>query len=204
MGTAKSGVSRSSVSWSCRSAARPIVRASVAAAGVEGALIWDANLGFGPCAAQEFRLVDDRDAERLGLLELRPRVRPDDQGRGFLRDAVGYVSPRRLDQLGRLGAGQRRQGAGHHVRLSGQRSLPLGGGRLGEVEAQLLQALQQLAVPRLIEEPGYRLRDRRPNPADLADLLEIGRAHRLNSSHSQISYAVFCLKKKKKKIDIVS
>src|SRR2546430_10366749 len=27
---------------------------------------------------------------------------------------------------------------------------------------------------------------------------EIGRAHGLNSSHSQISYAVFCLKKKKK------
>src|SRR3990167_10903600 len=27
---------------------------------------------------------------------------------------------------------------------------------------------------------------------------EIGRAHVLNSSHSQISYAVFCLKKKKK------
>src|SRR2546430_6842829 len=26
---------------------------------------------------------------------------------------------------------------------------------------------------------------------------QIGRAHRLNSSHSQISYAVFCLKKKK-------
>src|SRR5688572_31853610 len=29
-------------------------------------------------------------------------------------------------------------------------------------------------------------------------LHEIGRAQRLNSSHSQISYAVFCLKKKKK------
>src|SRR5438034_11531005 len=28
---------------------------------------------------------------------------------------------------------------------------------------------------------------------------EIGRAHRLNSSHTVISYAVFCLKKKKKK-----
>src|SRR3712207_7090342 len=27
--------------------------------------------------------------------------------------------------------------------------------------------------------------------------LEIGRAHRLNSSHANISYAVFCLKKKK-------
>src|SRR3712207_8480904 len=28
---------------------------------------------------------------------------------------------------------------------------------------------------------------------------EIGRAHRLNSSHANISYAVFCLKKKTKK-----
>src|SRR2546430_4352421 len=28
---------------------------------------------------------------------------------------------------------------------------------------------------------------------------QIGRAHGLNSSHSQISYAVFCLKKKNKK-----
>src|SRR3712207_7200250 len=32
-----------------------------------------------------------------------------------------------------------------------------------------------------------------PQPA----LLEIGRAHVLNSSHANISYAVFCLKKKK-------
>src|SRR5688572_31558531 len=30
------------------------------------------------------------------------------------------------------------------------------------------------------------------------EVKEIGRAQRLNSSHSQISYAVFCLKKKKK------
>src|SRR5688572_20036168 len=35
----------------------------------------------------------------------------------------------------------------------------------------------------------YPLRDR-----------QIGRAHGLNSSHSQISYAVFCLKKKKKRL----
>src|SRR3989449_6236460 len=88
MGTVKSGVSRSSVSWSCRSATRPIVRASVAAAGVEGALIWDANLGFGACAAQEFRLVDDRDAERLGLLELGPRDRKSTR----LNSSHGYIS----------------------------------------------------------------------------------------------------------------
>src|SRR5882724_6181739 len=101
MGTVKSGASRSRLSWSCRRAVRPIVRASVAAPGAGGTLIWDANLGFGPCAAQEFRLVDDRDAERFGLLELRPRVRADDEGRGFFGDAVGDVPARRLDQLGR-------------------------------------------------------------------------------------------------------
>src|SRR6266481_7974700 len=184
MGTVKSGVSRISVSWSCRSAARPIVRASVAAAGVEGALIWDANLGFGPCAAQEFRLVDDRDAERLGLLELRPRVRAYDEGRGFFGDAVGYVPARRLDQLGRLRPGERRQGAGHHVRLSGQRPLPLGGGRLGDVEPRLVQALQQLAVPGLVEEPRHGLRDRRPDPADLAALLDRGVAKRLHRAET--------------------
>src|SRR3712207_8508994 len=40
----------------------------------------------------------------------------------------------------------------------------------------------------------------RPHVADVADqpvLRQIGRAHGLNSSHANISYAVFCLKKKK-------
>src|SRR2546430_5670898 len=41
----------------------------------------------------------------------------------------------------------------------------------------------------------------RLSPADLRRGLESDRkSTRLNSSHSQISYAVFCLKKKKKKI----
>src|SRR5688572_31556848 len=47
-------------------------------------------------------------------------------------------------------------------------------------------------------ERGRRLRPRgpgRPLPADRRDR----KSTRLNSSHSQISYAVFCLKKKKKK-----
>src|SRR5688572_32585687 len=39
---------------------------------------------------------------------------------------------------------------------------------------------------------------RRPDANFLHAFVEIGRAH-VNSSHSQISYAVFCLKKKKKK-----
>src|SRR5688572_32696579 len=43
-----------------------------------------------------------------------------------------------------------------------------------------------------------------PSPQDLAVLGVVGsdldrKSTRLNSSHSQISYAVFCLKKKKKK-----
>src|SRR5439155_194042 len=182
MGTARSGVSRSRLSWSCCSAARPIVRASVAAAVGRGALIWDANLGFGPCAAQEFRLVDDRDAERFGLLELRPRVRTDDEGGGFLRYAVGDVPARRLDQLGRLRAGERRQGARDHVGLSRERALRLGRGRLAEVEPELLQAVEQLAVLGLVEKPRYRLCDRRPDPADLADLLDRGVAERLHGA----------------------
>src|SRR2546421_8895891 len=33
-------------------------------------------------------------------------------------------------------------------------------------------------------------------PLERPDRLQIGRAQRLNSSHDQISYAVFCLKKK--------
>src|SRR2546430_12643357 len=35
------------------------------------------------------------------------------------------------------------------------------------------------------------------NEAATVEAAQIGRAQRLNSSHSQISYAVFCLKKKK-------
>src|SRR2546426_11242361 len=99
MGTVRSGASRSRLSWSCRRAVRPIVRASVAAA-EGGARIWDANLGFGACAAQEFRLVDDRDAERLGLLELGPRVGAHDEGGGLLRDAV-------RDEIGRASCRER-------------------------------------------------------------------------------------------------
>src|SRR5688572_31477832 len=49
------------------------------------------------------------------------------------------------------------------------------------------QRIQSIARVRLLGEPGRRVvyRDRKST--------------RLNSSHSQISYAVFCLKKKKKK-----
>src|SRR2546428_4858337 len=42
-----------------------------------------------------------------------------------------------------------------------------------------------------------------PRPGERVDHPhhEIGRATRLNSSHDQISYAVFCLKKKKHRLD---
>src|SRR2546430_12897896 len=50
-------------------------------------------------------------------------------------------------------------------------------------------------------EPPKRAEDReRPNPNACTGLAEQDRkSTRLNSSHSQISYAVFCLKKKNKK-----
>src|SRR2546430_9578714 len=62
----------------------------------------------------------------------------------------------------------------------------LGGGPLLRVQLGLLLLAQRLK-PRL----GF-----------LLHLLEEGdrKSTRLNSSHSQISYAVFCLKKKKKKL----
>src|SRR2546430_9032808 len=46
---------------------------------------------------------------------------------------------------------------------------------------------------------GRAARQRPPRPSD-ADR----KSTRLNSSHSQISYAVFCLKKKKNKISLVT
>src|SRR5438128_8111468 len=44
--------------------------------------------------------------------------------------------------------------------------------------------------------PGRRVRERRGEPVPERDR----KSTRLNSSHGSISYAVFCLKKKKKKI----
>src|SRR3712207_8554853 len=63
-------------------------------------------------------------------------------------------------------------------------------GAHAEVGERLAQALQQRLVDRLLHE------ESRTRRAGLAG--EIGRAHVLNSSHANISYAVFCLKKKKK------
>src|SRR5256886_13331851 len=44
---------------------------------------------------------------------------------------------------------------------------------------------------------------RPPNARALAEWVQDRKSTRLNSSHSQISYAVFCLKKKKDKTDLV-
>src|ERR1051325_11194674 len=105
-GVAASVASRSRLRWSCCRAPRPMVRPSVAALGWAGALIWDGNLGFGGGAAQESPLVDARNPERLGLVELRAGVGAHHQRRRLLRDAVGDVAAGRCDQLGRPGAGE--------------------------------------------------------------------------------------------------
>src|SRR5688572_31752150 len=59
-------------------------------------------------------------------------------------------------------------------------------------------------VPRLLHRPQHQRRDRpllRGAAHAVDQLLEVldRKSTRLNSSHSQISYAVFCLKKKKKR-----
>src|SRR4029077_4402738 len=135
MGTAASAASRSRLRWSCCRAPRPMVRPSVAAVGWTGALIWDANLGFGAGAAQEFRLVDERDAERFGLVALGAGVGAHHQRRRLLRDAVGHVAPGRLDQLARPGAGEGGERPRHDVRLAGEGAFGLRRGRLLEVES---------------------------------------------------------------------
>src|SRR3989442_14081003 len=99
--TAWSAASRSRLCRSWRSAPRPIVSPSG-----EGACIRDANLGVPARATQEFALVDDADAERARLLELRAGLRPRDQRRGLPREAVGDVPAGALDQLLRLRARQ--------------------------------------------------------------------------------------------------
>src|SRR5438309_7472668 len=77
-----------------------------------------------------------------------------------------------------------------------------------ERQADILQAVLQLEPGRLVALFGDQLAvvlvDRRAEqPADLRELRQADRdrkSTRLNSSHSSISYAVFCLKKKKTKL----
>src|SRR6266478_8241870 len=59
-----------------------------------------------------------------------------------------------------------------------------------------LPILRELELP---EPPLLRVGERAPLVAEHLRLEQDRKSTRLNSSHSQISYAVFCLKKKKKK-----
>src|SRR2546427_6215129 len=73
------------------------------------------------------------------------------------------------------------------------------GGQYGDVVVVLEQLPQ---AGRAV--PGERVFDvdRAPQAIHVARRVRDRKSTRLNSSHSQISYAVFCLKKKKKKVII--
>src|SRR5438067_9947363 len=58
--------------------------------------------------------------------------------------------------------------------------------------------LRHRRLPRARDARDLPHRDRRPPPAPPRALREDRKSTRLNSSHVSISYAVFCLKKKKK------
>src|SRR3989475_4149397 len=65
-----------------------------------------------------------------------------------------------------------------------------------------LAALLEVRIPRAGREQLREGRDRGQGVVQLVgDAGQDRKSTRLNSSHSQISYAVFCLKKKKKTID---
>src|SRR6266581_2854436 len=110
-----SGVRESRLARSWRSPLRPM--ASPFPAVVE-ALMTDANLLLFARAAQQFRLVDDRDAEGAGLLQFGPGVRPHHHRRRFLGNVVGHVAAGGFDELERLGPGQRGEGARDDERLA--------------------------------------------------------------------------------------
>src|SRR6266567_3451506 len=112
MAMALPGARVSRLWWSWRRTPRPRATAS---SWVAGTVIWDANLLPGPRAAQQFGLVDHRNAERLRLFELRAGVGARHHGGRFLGDGVGDVPARSLDQLARGLAGESRQGAGDDV-----------------------------------------------------------------------------------------
>src|SRR3989442_10777157 len=104
--------------WSCRSAPRPMARPSLPASRWTGAVMAVAKLRLFGHAAQQFRLVDDRDAERPGLFHLGAGVHTSDHGGRLFRDAVGHVPSRLLDALGRLGAREGRERSRDHVGLT--------------------------------------------------------------------------------------
>src|SRR5690348_14274770 len=99
-----SGALARRLAWSWRRAPRPMARPLEP---VESALIWDANLPLFLRAAQQFRFIDDRHAERLRALQLRSRVRAHHHRGGFPGDAVRHVAARLLDHLRRSRPGER-------------------------------------------------------------------------------------------------
>src|SRR3712207_9021871 len=73
-----------------------------------------------------------------------------------------------------------------------------------EDTARAAEVLADLGTPLLIHQPSYSMLNRWIETEGLLDTLEdVGagcidrKSTRLNSSHANISYAVFCLKKKK-------
>src|SRR3712207_9012025 len=64
-------------------------------------------------------------------------------------------------------------------------------------ELRFLLLPPEVLVVELLRQPARLLTHRLVGGEQQAHRDEIGRAHRLNSSHANISYAVFCLKKKK-------
>src|SRR5205085_7280436 len=88
-----------------------------------------------------------------------------------------------------IGLGARGSGVG----VRGSRQLELRRGPRGG-PLDLAQARGDVVGNRRRPRPHLQVRGRRRFPTDR-------KSTRLNSSHSQISYAVFCLKKKKKKME---
>src|SRR2546430_1196628 len=110
--------------------------------------------------------------------------------RGIVYTPDQLVGLEAVDELGDVGshAGAARGQLAKRHRLAGLHQLGQGG-ELGTRQLHLRQGLFELALDRM-----RRLYQR---PHDVVRSRD-RKSTRLNSSHSQISYAVFCLKKKKK------
>ena len=126
--------------------------------------------------------VDDLGAQLFRLRHLRAGIGAGHDVVGLLRDRVGHLAPRALDQRRRLLAGQVGKGAGEDNCLALQRppgDAPLGGVLL-ELQALGAQLLDQLHGALVGERLGYLLRHHRADALDLLDLLRIGRPQRVD------------------------
>src|SRR5205085_3612496 len=77
------------------------------------------------------------------------------------------------------------------------RAVARAGARRAELALEHRHAARGARAPDAVQGQGAAPGERARGAPELSRS-QIGRAHVLNSSHSQISYAVFCLKKKKK------